>query len=273
MLADLHIHSTYSDGIYSPDEICQKAARRGLSLLSITDHDTLAGLENKRAAAKKYGLQYLSGWEISAYEGEQKIHILGYGCELGDAYERFTQARKDASFARAKESAEKFQRLGFPVTFDEILAQRASPDLPVHTMHIARAAAKYVGLKEGDTYREYLSPRGVSKSNLGRPTPQEAIDVIHAAGGLAFVAHPGRLDMDEKERERVIRDLAAYGVDGIECVYTTHTERETTAFSALAKELRLLCSGGSDTHYEDESHGIGAPSFFPDEELLKRLGL
>ena len=86
MLADLHLHSIYSDGLYSPDEICRKAKSRGLSLVSITDHDTMAGGEVKEAAAKRHGLLYVSGWEISAYEGDQKIHILGYGCKQNEAF-------------------------------------------------------------------------------------------------------------------------------------------------------------------------------------------
>ena len=108
MQADLHVHSVYSDGIYSPDEACRLAKKRGVSLVSITDHDTLAGLENKREAAKRHGLFYLSGWEVSAYAGTQKVHVLGYGCKVEGAYEEFTEERKIASFARAKAGMRNF---------------------------------------------------------------------------------------------------------------------------------------------------------------------
>lgn len=271
MQADLHVHSVYSDGIYSPDEACRLAKKRGVSLVSITDHDTLAGLENKREAAKRHGLSYLSGWEVSAYAGTQKVHVLGYGCKVEGAYEKFTEERKIASFARAKDSVEKFRMLGLPITVEDVLSQRSSPDLPVHTMHVARAAAIYLGITPGDVYREYLAIGKPANSNIGRPTPEQAIDCIHEAGGIAVIAHPGRLELPVAEREIMIKNLKKYGVDGIEAVYTTHTDKETEYFRALAKELGLLVTGGSDTHYEDETHEIGVPFFTPSKELLDAL--
>lgn len=277
MLADLHTHSIYSDGLYSPDEICRRAKERGLSLISITDHDTLAGLSVKREAAKRHGLSYLSGWEISAYEGEQKIHILGYGCEENEAYRSFMETRKKASVLRAEDSVKKFQALGVPVTMDEVYMQLSQPDLPVHTMHVARAAALHLGGTEGEVYMQYMSYGKPANSGLGRPTPQEAIACIHACGGFASIAHPGRLYMDDKEKERTVRELAKFGADGIEVFYTTHTEKETEYFLRLSKELGLLATGGSDTHVEPtENNGIrntriGQPPFSPSEELLERL--
>ena len=273
MTADLHIHSVYSDGLCSPDVLCKLAKSRGLSLLSITDHDTLAGLDVKRAAAARYGLTYLSGWEISAYAGDCKIHVLGYGCSVEGEYERFNAKRKAAASARAMDSVEKFRALGIPLTYEDVLAQRASDDLPVHTMHVARAAAVYLGIRDGDVYSQYLAAGKPANSNIGRPTPEEAIDCIHAAGGFASIAHPGRIDMPIAEREATLRKLAAYGADGIEAVYTTHTKEETSAFSALANELGLMITGGSDTHYEDETHAVGSPIFVPSKELLSALKL
>lgn len=271
MHADLHLHSVYSDGLNSPDEICRLAKTRGVGLISITDHDTMAGLEVKKAAAKRHGLAYLSGWEISAYDHEEKIHILGYGCEAGEAYQAFNQKRKQASFARAEDCVKKFNEIGVPLTLQNVLDMRSAPDLPIHTMHIARAAAVYLGISGGEVYREYLARGKAANSNIGRPTPQEAIDCIHAAGGFASIAHPGRIEMANNEKENLIIALAKYGVDGIESVYTTHTEKETEYFTHLAKKLGLLVTGGSDTHFEDETHSIGAPTFIPSEELLQKL--
>ena len=271
MFADLHLHSVYSDGLNSPDEICRLAKARGVGLISITDHDTMAGLEVKKEAAKRYGIAYLPGWEISAYDHEEKIHVLGYGCEIGEAYHAFNQKRKEASFARAEDCVKKFNLIGVPLTLQNVLDMRSAPDLPVHTMHIARAAAVYLGLTAGDVYREYLARGKAANSNIGRPTPQEAIDCIHASGGFASIAHPGRIEMLSDEKERLIISLANYGVDGIESVYTTHTEKETEYFNALAQKLSLLTTGGSDTHFEDETHTIGLPAFVPSEKLLQKL--
>lgn len=271
MFADLHLHSVYSDGRYAPDRICALAQERGLGLLSITDHDTLAGLEIKRAQAKAYGLQYISGWEVSAYEGETKVHILGYGCEADGAYAAFTETRKQAAFVRAEESVEKFRALGVPVTFDEVLAQRSASDLPVHTMHVARAASKYLGLAEGEVYLRYLAVGKAANSNYGRPTPKEAIDCIHASGGIASIAHPGRITLPFAEREALLLRLTSLGADGIEAFYTTHTKEDEEYFLSFAKEKSLLVTGGSDTHIEDGTHAVGAPRFSVSDDLLERL--
>ena len=273
MLADLHIHSVYSDGSYSPDEICRRAASRGLGLISITDHDTLAGMEAKRACAEKHGLSYLSGWEVSAYEGRVKVHVLGYGCKMGAAYETFVKERAEASFLRAKDSVEKFQKIGVPVTLDEVLAERSSPDLPVHTMHIARAANRYLGIFQGEVYERYLAPGKPANSNIGRPSPYQAIDCIHAAGGIAVIAHPGRITLDFDERERLLISLFKHGADGIESTYPTHTEKDVAYFRALAQKYAILETGGSDTHYEDGVRAIGSPQFSPSRDLLEKLSI
>ncbi len=271
MLADLHVHSVYSDGWYTPDELCKRARERGVSLLSVTDHDTLAGDEDKRASAKKYGLSYVGGWEISAYDKGNKMHILGYGCRLNEGYFAFTKERKRLALLRAEDSVEKLNRAGVAVTMEEALAQRAAPDLPLHTMHVARAVARALRISEGAAYEEYLARGKVGHSLLGRPTPKQAIDCIHETGGVAFIAHPGRIFLPEGEREETICALAKEGLDGIECFYTTHTQEETEKFSVLAKALGLLVSGGSDTHIEDGTHEIGQPIFRPSDELLERL--
>ncbi|MBQ7923929.1 MAG: PHP domain-containing protein [Clostridia bacterium] len=268
MKADLHLHSIYSDGKYTPDKICAIAKTRGLSLLSITDHDTLMGLDDKRAAAKRHGLSYLSGWEISAYDKEEKIHMLGYGCTMGEAYESFTQKRRAASFARVEDSVKKCNAIGIPLTVEEVLAMRLHDDVPAHTMHVARALQKYVSGTDGEIYEKYLSRGKVANSNIGRPTPREAIEIIHALGGVAVLAHPGRIPFDWTEKEKLVSKLKDTGLDGIEAFYTTHTERETAYFQTLAKRYGLFVTGGSDTHVEDSTHAIGTPDYYAQSEKL-----
>ena len=272
-LADLHLHSVFSDGAYTPEEICAIAKSRGLSLLSITDHDTLNGEAEKRAAAEKYSLTYLSGWEISAYADGVKMHVLGYGCDKGEAYLQFMEKRIAAAQARALDSIEKFRSVGVFITMEEVNSYRADLTAPIHTMHVARAAAKKLNLSEGETYLQYLARGKVANSSIGRPSPQEAIEVIHASGGLAVLAHVGRITMPPASLEKAIAKLSHLGLDGIESVYTTHTDKQTADFNALAQKYGLLTTGGSDTHIEDETHKIGAPAFIPSPALLRRLGL
>lgn len=271
--ADLHTHSIYSDGFYAPDELCLRAKENGVDLLSITDHDTMNGEEEKRAAAEKYGLKYLSGWEISAYAGGCKVHVTGYNCRRDGAYLAFMRERLEKSYERAEDSIRKLRAAGIPVTLKAAEAHRADPDSPLHTMHIAGAAAELTGRTPGEIYEEYLAPGRPAHSLIGRPTPEEATDCIHASGGIASVAHPGRIALPFSEREAMIVRLAAYGIDGIEGVYTTHTEKETEYFRTLAEKLGLFVTGGSDTHREDEGHKIGLPVFYPSERLLRALGM
>ncbi len=276
MLADLHVHSVYSDGKYTPDELCRRAKARGLSLLSITDHDTLAGEEEKQAAAKKYGLRYVTGWEISAYLNGEKMHILGYGCQKNEAYEDFMQARATAALLRAKESVERLRERGIDLTIEDVLAERLAKNAPVHSMHVARALGKKLGVHEGEAYYTHLAVGKYAHSTIGRPTPKQAIDCIHACGGVASIAHPGRIELPFLERESIVNEVVSLGVDGIEAVYTTHTEEETAYFISLATARGLLVTGGSDTHYEADEregdvHRVGLPAFTPSQELLDRI--
>jgi predicted metal-dependent phosphoesterase TrpH len=271
MRADLHMHSTYSDGLYSPDELCKLAVRRGVELLSITDHDTMNGDEEKRAAAKKYNLKYVSGWEISAYENGSKIHITGYRCHRGEEYERFMSLRKTLALERAEDSLSKLKKLGISVRLEDVLSLQADKTAPVHTMHIARGVSEVTGLPAGEVYERYLAPNRPANSMIGRPTPLQAIECIHQSGGIASVAHPGRITMGFLEREKALEKLVDEGVDGIECYYTTHTDKETEYFVRFANERGLLITGGSDTHVEDGTHTIGTPKFEPSDKLLDLL--
>lgn len=272
MRADLHIHSVYSDGFYTPDEICRIAKERGLDLLSITDHDSMNGDEEKCVATLSHGLRYLSGWEISAYEGMEKMHILGFGCQKGEGYTAFMQARRDASLRRVEERVQKLQGLGIPVTVEEVVALCTDKTAPVHTMMVARATAKYLPLSLSEIYEKYLAPGALADSDFGRPTPLQAIECIHASGGKAVLAHPGRLTVSDREKMEKIKQLVKCGLDGIEAIYTTHTKKESEDFCALANQLGLFVSGGSDTHVEREGHFIGTPTFFVGEDFLRNLG-
>ncbi len=273
MLADLHVHSMYSDGWYTPDEVCRRAKERGLGLLAITDHDTLDGEEEKRAAAKKYGLLYTTGWEISAYEDMEKLHILGYGCRLDEPYYAFVKKGKAAALLRVEDSVKKLNEQGIALTVDEALSERATQELAPHTMHVARALGKRLGISEAEAYASYLAVGNYAYSSIGRPTPKEAIACIHALGGVAVIAHPGRLAAKREEREKILQRLVELGADGIERTYTTHTNEETAYFMQFARERGLLETGGSDTHIEDATHRIGSPSFTPSEAFLEKIGI
>ncbi len=273
MRADLHIHTFYSDGRHSPDEIAHMARTAGLSLISMTDHDSMGGLEEKRAAAAREGLLFVNGWEVSAYAG-CKVHILGYRCQKNAAYDAFLQERREGALLRAQDILEKANAyLHIHVTLEDALAEMAVRDAPLHTMHLVRAVAKRMNAPSRDLYEELFDVGRPAYSELGRPSPLDALEVIHRTGGIAVLAHPGRIQMEEDKRLRLMDDLKSRGLDGIECVHSQHTLRETEYFGRYAEDRGLLRSGGSDFHAEASSRRVGLPHFEADDALLAALGL
>lgn len=275
MRADLHIHSVYSDGRHTVEELAAIAKRKGLGLISVTDHDNMTDDDQKRKIVESAGLLYVSGWEISAYDG-CKVHITGYGCDVhASVYAEFMQARVEGAYARAQDMLRKLKdKYGVLVTLNEVEAERPMPKSPLHTMFLARAVHKKGYCKdEFEVYSSWLAPGRPCYSELGRPSPKEAISVIHAMGGIASLAHPGRIERSRAEVFALAAELRAAGLDGIECVYSSHTEEETKAFLGLADSLGCLVTGGSDTHLEGMGRQIGEPCFIPSEQLLRALRL
>ena len=269
MRADLHIHTYYSDGAYSPAQIAAMAREAGLSLISMTDHDSLAGLEEKTRAAADSGLSYVPGWEVSAYRGGLKVHILGYGCRICAPYEQFLRARREGALARAEDIiARANEYFGLDVTLADAERFHQKKDAPLHTMHIVAAFAERLGRDKGDLYAAAFEPGKPCHSLIGRPSPQDAIDVIHASGGIAVLAHPGRIKLSAERRFSLMDELVGRGLDGIECSHSDHTEEQTAQFAAYARLRGLLQTGGSDFHAEGRNRVIGQPPFSPSEELL-----
>ncbi len=273
MRADLHTHTYYSDGKHGPDEIAAFAKRNGISVISMTDHDSMGGLEEKRAAAEKEKLLFVSGWEISAYAG-RKVHILGYNCQKNEAYDAFLRERKEGALARAADILKKVNAcLRIHVTLEDAVAEMAVKDVPLHTMHIVRAVAKKTGIPCRDIYAELFDAGKPAYSEVGRPSPSAAIDVIHKTGGIAVLAHPGLIRMDEEEKLRFMDGLTDRGLDGIEFIHSQHTPKETEYFGRYADGRGLLGTGGSDFHATGSSREVGLPPFEPGERLLSALGL
>ena len=269
MRADLHIHTYYSDGAYPHAQIAAMAREAGLSLISMTDHDSLAGLEEKTRAAADSGLSYVPGWEVSAYQGDLKVHILGYGCRICAPYEQFLRARREGALARAEDIiARANEYFGLDVTLADAERFHQKKDAPLHTMHIVAAFAERLDRDKGDLYAAAFEPGKPCHSLIGRPSPQDAIDVIHASGGIAVLAHPGRIKLSAERRFSLMDELVGRGLDGIECSHSDHTEEQTAQFAAYARLRGLLQTGGSDFHAEGRNRVIGQPQFSPSEELL-----
>jgi predicted metal-dependent phosphoesterase TrpH len=243
---DLHLHTTASDGVLSPPELVEKARAAGLFTISITDHDTTAGCDAGRDAARNAGLDLIPGIEVSAVADGRDVHILGYFIDTESVPLRtFLDTQREERLRRVVEMGERLASLGCPVDVSPILAS-AARGRSVGRPQIASAllAAGYVGTRDEafDRFLEFGGPAYVARRGAA---PQAVIDTIHAAGGLASLAHPGVIHRDE-----LIAPLAAAGLDALEAFHSDHDAATEARYRTLAGELGLLVTGGSDFHGE-----------------------
>lgn len=248
---DLHTHTFFSDGVLSPEEVVALAIDRQLAALAITDHDSMEGLARARAAAGP-ALELVPGIEMSsAYEGLD-LHILGYyvdpdHAELRERLEGFRTERLD----RALAMIERLRVLGAGVDADQVLAL-AGPGV-VGRPHVAEALVRAGHVETmDDAFRRYLGMDG--EAFVPRPAfrPDEAISLIHAAGGVSVLAHPGGA-----LPETIVERLVASGLRGIEVWHPQHNGQTVRRYRALAQRLGLLETGGSDFHGPMRSTMLG----------------
>ncbi len=275
MTADLHIHTTASDGLFSCQDVIKEALSAGVDVVSVTDHDTAFNTEEIARLSARAGIKSVNGTEISAYEGTVKIHILAYGADIKNTgFELFMNELYNGSVKRAEQIVFKLKLCGFKLSLEEVAAERSSPLTPIHAMHIARAAAKKrYAAGPFEFYKAYMMPGRPAFSNVCRPSPERTVAEIKAAGGLAVLAHPGRVEMNPAALKELIERLSAVGLGGIEAVYSTHTVKQTAYYKELAAERGLLVTGGSDTHCRGGSRKVGSPVFSPDAALREVLGI
>ena len=273
MTADMHIHTRASDGFLEPEDVVEEARAAGLGAIAVTDHDTVFNTAKVNTLCENCGIKSVAGVEISAYMDTVKIHTLGYGFDPENSVlNEFLNRLHAGSEQRTREIIFKLNKNYVNLSFEEVAAERISSLTPIHAMHIARA-----GVKKGyekrpyEFYKRYLMAGRPAFSNICRPSPEETVEIINEAGGIAVIAHPGRVEMNKPDLRALIVRLAAAGLKGIEAVYSTHTVIETAYFKELAKDLGLFVTGGSDTHFNGGNRQIGKPVFHPSAELRHRL--
>lgn len=248
---DLHAHTTASDGSLTPAELVGKAHALGLAALAVTDHDTLGGLAEARTAAQEIGLELVPGVELSVEDDAGRFHLLGYGFDPENAAlaETLVTLRRSRA-ARNEQMAGKMAALGLPVTMDDVRAEAGEDAQVIARPHFARALIKKgIVTSVAEAFEKYLStgkPLYLPKEVL---TPHDAIALIHRAGGVAVMAHPGLVPLDEAALANRVEGLAREdGLDGLEAFYSQHSPDDTDRFLALAARLGLLVTGGSDFH-------------------------
>ncbi|UJF35267.1 PHP domain-containing protein [Paenibacillus hexagrammi] len=250
MEADLHTHTTASDGTQRPAANVQMAYENGLGAIAITDHDTVSGVAEALEAGRKLGIEVVPGVEISTVARGQDIHVLGYYINITDAklLSRLDSLRETRD-KRNEMIIEKLQQLGIAITMDEVLQEVANVKTKGDTVGRPHIAA--VLLKKGvvasisEAFDSYLGKGAAAYANPPRIEPKTAIEWIHEAGGKAVLAHPGIYHDDE-----LVEIIMAQGLDGIEAYHSDHTPEQEAKYVQLAKTNGLLVTAGSDFHGE-----------------------
>jgi hypothetical protein len=252
--ADLHCHSTVSDGTLSPEDLAARAAGNGVELWALTDHDEIGGQQRARTAAHAHGMAYLSGTEISVTFAGETVHIVGLGFDPLDPQLAAGLARtRGGREHRARDMAASLAKVGIQGAFEGALKYVGNPDLISRT-HFARHLVE-TGVC-GDTaevFRRFLTdgkPGFVPHRWAGLG---DAVHWITEAGGVAVVAHPGRYRFSPTEEYALFTEFIAHGGRGVEVVTGSHTSAEFVKYADLAIELDLVASRGSDFHSPGES--------------------
>lgn len=248
MVIDLHTHTIYSDGELTPFELLSEAKATGIELIAITDHDNIGGIAEARKVSSEIGIGFIPGIEISTQEKEE-VHMLGLGIdETNEALRQKCQEFADSRERRAELICGFLNRRNIPVTMEEIREVAAGEVIgrPHFALYMERNG--YVA-NCPEAFARYLNtPAFHAEVNRQKPSPEEAVALIHQAGGKAVLAHPGLLKKNWYEVEVFIKELKEAGLDGVECIYQKHTPATEKRFLEIAKRYGLATSCGSDFH-------------------------
>ena len=250
---DLHTHSLCSDGAQVPADVVRTAAEAGLAAIALSDHDCIDGVQEAMDAGKALGVEVIPAVELSA-QSDTELHILGYFIDihnkkLQDMMAYALQVRDE----RQVEVCRKLNEQGFDITMDE-LREEANGKVLCRA-HFAKIMVRK-GYAESvkDAFNRYLSVGCYAYSNRQALTGPEAVSLIHEAGGIAVAAHLHLIKMPDAELKEYLKSLIPYGLDGIEGYYTDYTPDMETRYRAMAEELGLVISGGTDYHGANKPH-------------------
>ncbi len=270
MKADLHMHSVFSDGTDEVPAIVAKAKAAGLSLMSLTDHDTVKGVGLALEEGEKQGIKVLPGIEISTY-AICEVHILGYNIDINnDCLLTRLAEIEDKRHERIKAILTNLKKYNIELDEEKIFDRIGT----VGRMHIAKQLlAKGYCQTITEAFDRYLGERGIAYVPSKRITPLEGVKLIKAAGGLAVVAHP-LIFCQKGKLDDLIGGLKTYGLDGLEVYYPTHSLDDTAKLYDLAKKNRLIATGGTDYHGLNKK-GVepGDVDYVPDRFALEKFGL
>lgn len=249
MIADLHTHSTASDGQYTPSQLVRLAKDRGLEVLALTDHDTVDGLDEAVRAGDELGLRVLRGVELSARE-YRSLHILGYGFSTApSALTELCAEMKAGRDERKYRIIDFLHEKGVDISLAEV-EELAGGDV-IGRPHFAQVMVRrgYVQSNR-EAFDLYLDTDEYQRIERQKPDARTCVEAIKSAGGKASFAHPYQTGLAGESLEALARELAGYGLDAVECFYPRHTVEQQAFYLHLAEKYHLRVTGGSDFHGE-----------------------
>lgn len=246
--ADLHIHTTCSDGRMKPEEAVALASEKNLACLAITDHDTYKGYHEAKDKAVELEIELIPGVEITSTLGDKEAHILAYNFDPDTNYlEDFLKSQKKARRERIKGIIQTVKKNGVDVDFDEVWAEANGAN--IGRPHLAKVLVQkgYVSSHK-EAFIRYLSNQKLGSIENTYPDYREVIEIIKNVGGASIVAHPGKMYSSDE-----IQKFVEAGIDGIECIHPSHNFNVQKKYTELCESKNLLMTGGSDSHDQKEA--------------------
>ena len=251
---DLHTHSLHSDGAQTPADVVRTAKEAGLAAIALSDHDCIAGVQEAMDTGKELGVEVIPAVELSA-QSDTELHILGYFVDIHNKKLQDTMAYAlQVRDQRQEDTCRKLNEMGFAITMDEV--REEAHGNPV----LCRAHFAQIMVRKGyapsvqEAFKQYLSVGCYAYSNRQALTGPEAVSLIHEAGGIAVAAHLHLIKLPDDELREYLKSLIPYGLDGVEGYYTDYTPDMELRYRAMAKELGLVISGGTDYHGKNKPH-------------------
>lgn len=275
-LIDLHVHSTASDGSFTPAEVVKLASEAGLTAIALTDHDTVSGIDEALTAAEDLELSVVPGVELSCIYMEKEIHILGL--YIDHTNNDLLQYLSDAAKKRAERNEkilEAFQKDGFQITMEDLTC--GNPKTTITRAHFARALLKKGYVASADqAFKKYLNPDCPYYRKRETITPESAVQAILTAGGFPVLAHPCQYKLGWAKTEELIVFLKSLGMRGLECYHSSNNQDESGKLRKLAMQYGLAPTGGSDFHGAAKPDikigcgrgGLRVPALYLDDIML-----
>lgn len=247
-IIDMHVHSTCSDGTFTPAELAAYAKEKGLKAMVLSDHDTIDGIDEAMAAGKACGIEIIPGIEFSTTYGGKDIHVLGLGIRWKDpSFITRLKEFQDTRDTRNRKMIERLQKYGVDISYEQMT--RAFPDSVWTRANFARYLLDRHYVKSmAEAFTRYVGDEAPCFVPREKVTPFQAVELIHEGGGYAVLAHPILYHMKPDALEELVARLKDAGLDGIEAIYSTYRGLDESHIKVLARKYKLCITGGSDFH-------------------------